>query len=147
WRGLKAVAAGRDAGPWTLVVLDVDNFKAINSAVGHDGGDRGLAHVAGILAVAAGDDGFAARPGGGDGLALLWPTDTRTASVCLTPLCDRIRRPIDVKRRYLTVSVSCGLAELGDHEDLVDAFARADRAMFKSKRAGGGIAAIAMPHR
>jgi len=49
---------------WTIAVLDINNFKLINSVYGHQEGDAALCSLAGIIKKCAGKSGFVARYGG-----------------------------------------------------------------------------------
>jgi len=68
-------AAGLGGSPFTLVLLDLDNFKQVNDVHGHDAGDAVLQHVAVRIRKAIGDRaGFGARLGGDEFAILLWET-------------------------------------------------------------------------
>jgi diguanylate cyclase (GGDEF)-like protein len=66
WRNLDAeVARSRRHGdPFSLVILDLDGFKAINDEHGHQAGDRALRHVAGALRGALRGEDVCCRQGG-----------------------------------------------------------------------------------
>jgi diguanylate cyclase (GGDEF)-like protein len=77
----------------SLAIVDVDHFKRINDRLSHDVGDQVLAQVAGLLEAeltAACPDGFVARMGGEEFLAVLPATAAGTA----TRLLDGIRRTV-----------------------------------------------------
>ena len=68
-------AAGLGGAPFTLILLDLDNFKQVNDVHGHDAGDAVLQHVATRIRKAIGDrPGFGARLGGDEFAILLWET-------------------------------------------------------------------------
>lgn len=68
-------AAGLGGAPFTLILLDLDNFKQVNDVHGHDAGDAVLQHVAVRIRTAIGDRaGFGARLGGDEFAILLWET-------------------------------------------------------------------------
>ena len=68
-------AAGLGGSPFTLILLDLDNFKQVNDVHGHDAGDAVLQHVAVRIRKAIGERaGFGARLGGDEFAILLWET-------------------------------------------------------------------------
>jgi len=69
-RGLR-VAARRAAAPIGVVLIDLDNFKGVNTCFGHGGADRLLQEVAKALAGAVGTAGVVARIGGDEFVALV----------------------------------------------------------------------------
>ncbi|MGE0485558.1 MAG: diguanylate cyclase [Gammaproteobacteria bacterium] len=126
--------------PLTLLMIDIDHFKAYNDAHGHPAGDRCLAIVGGVLRRFArrGAD-LVARLGGEEFAVLLCDTgeadaarvaeDIRAAVAALLPRGGEIESGI-------TVSIGCttaGPAWNGIAEELV---ARADRALYAAKSGG-----------
>ena len=128
-----AVRKGHDLG---LVRVDIDHFKDINDAHGHQAGDRVLAEVARRLAgsVRGGDD--LARWGGDEFVAIL--PDTDRAGV--RRAAERLRAgvatgPVRVEDGDVDVTVSVGWAHwVGDTAG--DLLVRADRALYAAKDAG-----------
>ncbi len=77
---LEIARLGRGAGPLTLALIDVDDFKAINDSFGHAAGDVVLASVAGELRKVVRSGAVIARIGG-DEFALLLPDTTTEDAV------------------------------------------------------------------
>lgn len=130
--------AARTGEPLGLAMIDIDDFKAYNDRYGHAAGDRTLRVVAELVA------GFARRPYdvaaryGGEEFVLLLPGD-----VALHGLLEKLRtdvlaldEPHDGSRAGTRLSVSIGgtVARLGERPDEV--LARADRMLYRAKRAG-----------
>jgi two-component system, cell cycle response regulator len=128
-----AVRKGHDLG---LVRVDVDHFKNINDAHGHQAGDRVLAEVAARLAHAVRGGDELARWGGDEFVAIL--PDTDRAGVLRA--AERLRAgvadgPVQVDDAALEVTVSVGWAHwVGDTSG--DLLVRADRALYAAKDAG-----------
>lgn len=126
--------ASRSGQPLSVVLLDVDHFKAFNDAFGHPAGDAVLTAVGRTLqAVARGTD-FVARYGGEEFAVILPDTDYAGAMA----LAERCRRAIAGRawdRRPVTASV--GVSTLtpttADAAALVQ---EADQALYRSKQAG-----------
>lgn len=125
--------------PLTLVVLDIDFFKAVNDTGGHGAGDELLKTVAREMEKASRQADLAARLGG-DEFALLLP-ETGAADAAI--VAQRIREGIAAQRTSLsnmefTITVSIGLADLNAGEiDSPDAMVLlADKALYAAKEAG-----------
>lgn len=135
WTTVESMLAGAsDEHPVSLVVVDIDDFKALNDAHGHDAGDRALLHVAMRLEAGVRETDAVFRIGGEEFVLVMPGTDTDGAMIAL----DRIRGGIGRSRLDLPdVSISAGLAVAtsstitGD-----DLFAAADAALYRAKRAG-----------
>lgn len=124
-----------------LIVLDIDNFKAINDRVGHLAGDALLAEVGErVQSVVRGAD-IACRVGG-DEFAVILPESTRSDA-------DQLYRRLQVAVTSRPAGsadrlhLSAGIAELRSEDDSVSFFERADEALYRAKEAGKGRAITA----
>jgi diguanylate cyclase (GGDEF)-like protein len=130
-------AAEPTAGPFSLAVLDLDHFKAINDRFGHDAGDRVLTRAAALLLAEMREQDAVVRTGGEE-FMLLMPD---TASNAAIAACERLRRriadePWDQVAEGVVLTASVGVATAGDVTDL-DGLARlADRRLYEAKRSG-----------
>jgi diguanylate cyclase (GGDEF)-like protein/PAS domain S-box-containing protein len=124
----------RHGRPLSLVLLDVDHFKAFNDAYGHPAGDDVLRRVAGVLGRTVRCTDLVARYGGEEFAVLLPDTELAGAMV----LAERCRRAVAAEpweRRLVTVSI--GVATVtGDTPTADDLVRRADEALYRSKQAG-----------
>lgn len=130
--------AARAGGKVSLLVFDVDHFKAINDTHGHAVGDRVLADlVERTDAVLRG--GACARLGGEEFAVLLPHTDAGAAA----HLADELRRTLEQADVAVRYTVSVGVASLDDGESLASLLQRADAALYAAKRGGRNRMAVA----
>lgn len=120
--------------PLSLVLLDIDHFKAWNDEFGHQAGDEVLRRVAGLLATTARASDLVARFGGEEFAILLTHTDREGAAV----VAERFRSAIAIGQwEPRPVTISVGFATLTSSERSGEALvARADHALYLSKLAG-----------
>jgi diguanylate cyclase len=131
----------------TLLIVDIDHFKAINDAHGHLLGDKVIVAVANVLRGCIGDRGPIARIGGEEFAVLL----SHTSSAGGVELAERIRaavergkiRRAETEESIGNVTVSLGLATCADKEQFEAMIARADRALYQSKAAGRNRVTVA----
>jgi diguanylate cyclase len=131
----------------TLLIVDIDHFKAINDAHGHLLGDKVIVAVANVLRACIGERGPIARIGGEEFAVLL----SHTSSAGGVELAEAIRaavehgkiRRADTEESIGNVTVSLGLATCGDNEQFEAMIARADRALYQSKTAGRNRVTVA----
>ncbi len=133
---------GQDGGPVAVLYLDLDGFKPINDAHGHDIGDKLLQIVAARLsrAVRAGD--MVSRLGGDEFACLIEGIADRGQLVHLADkLFDAVSAPLGIGALELVVRPSIGIAVSPSDgvtaERLIES---ADTAMYCAKRAGAGYA-------
>ncbi|MEW6322364.1 MAG: diguanylate cyclase [Acidobacteriota bacterium] len=140
--------AMRDHAALSVVMIDIDYFKAYNDGFGHQAGDSCLKRVAEKLAQGVGRPGdLVARYGGEEFVAVLGDTDADGA----VALAERLRGHIEDLRiphpRSLCgrwVTVSCGAATTfptrDSHPD--ELVGEADRALYRAKREGRNRVAL-----
>jgi diguanylate cyclase (GGDEF)-like protein len=127
----RAQRAGSDV---SIVMLDVDHFKAINDAHGHPYGDQVLLGVADALRATIREHDTVARVGGEEFAILLPDADTEAAY----DIAERVRDAIaHVPVAHASLSCSAGVATLSPAEEspthLIEV---ADRALYRAKRLG-----------
>ena len=133
-----------------LLLLDINDFKEVNNALGHTAGDELLQVVARRLTDSIGRGNVLARLGGDEFALLLVDVSTSSPSTpsALTAAVDRARAlgeelavPVEVAGVLLSVEASAGVvvAPAGD-VDMTELLRRADIAMYQAKRGGQPVA-------
>jgi diguanylate cyclase (GGDEF)-like protein len=134
----------RHGTPLSLIVMDVDHFKAINDEHGHQAGDAVLRKVAERLAECVRRTDVLARFGGDEFTILLSNTRLPGAIVAARHVFDALTAtPCPVGDTILRVSPSLGVASLRKRDGHERLFQRADAALYSAKHQGGGSIAIA----
>jgi len=139
------IARQPGADPAVVMLLwDLDNFKLINDSYGHRAGDRVLQSVAACFLAAVRGDDFVARIGGEEFVMLL--TGTKIAHALL--IANEVRTAVEALRFHfrgipVRVTVSCGLAELKEHDGAGTVFDRADSALYRAKQGGKNLCVAA----
>lgn len=126
----------------SLVILDIDHFKAINDQLGHAAGDRALRIVADQLQAALRPGDFLARYGGEEFVAVL-DADAGEA----LQVAERLRQRIEKVRFHsqnqpVPITLSCGVASVHAGDTPATTFERADRALYQAKDGGRNRCAI-----
>jgi diguanylate cyclase (GGDEF)-like protein len=127
------------SGPYSIALLDVDDFKSVNLRFGQEEGDRVLQRLAQVLLQGRFGD-VVARWGGEEFLVALPNAPTEGAANRLRRVLDRIQE--DVRAGVTPVTFSCGVAFVGP-DGLDQALADADRALYFAKKKGPGNVEIA----
>jgi diguanylate cyclase (GGDEF)-like protein len=145
-----ARAAAADQ-PLSLVLLDVDHFKAYNDGHGHPQGDDCLQQLAGVLAQwARTHDGLAARLGGEEFALLLPQLRGAAAATVAQGLCEAVaalQRPHRASPVAAHVTVSLGVAEARPQRDGLpqSVCQAADTALYQAKDSGRNRVCLAPP--
>ena len=130
--------AERFGSPLSLVLADLDDFKAVNDAHGHAAGDDVLRAFAEVLRETVRESDVAGRWGGEEFMLLLPGADGDGAA----QLAERIRLALAARTIVngdgapFRVTCSFGVAEHRAGTDPVALFASADRALYRAKRDG-----------
>ncbi|MGH7795817.1 MAG: GGDEF domain-containing protein, partial [Candidatus Binatia bacterium] len=136
---LETERARRYGRPLSILMVDVDNFKLVNDAFGHEWGDIVLRKVASTLRYSLRNLDFVARFGGEEFIIILPETDLAGA----LETADRLRlaikeTPVETANGLLAVTVSIGassnlIKDLADHLRMTS---DADQALYLAKIAG-----------
>ena len=128
----------RGAGSVAVMLLDLDNFKQVNDALAHTGGDLVLTAIAERLTTVVRQTDTVARRGGDSYSLLLEDLQEPEASRrVVMALLDAIRAPLTVDGRSLVVTASIGVAVApGDGTETEELISRADTALYAAKAAG-----------
>ena len=137
----------RYGGVFSIIILDLDSFKAFNDTHGHLAGDRLLRHVGSVLksTIRTADQAF--RYGGDEFAVLLAHTTTDNAY----EVAERIRSRLasEVEAEYAPVTTSLGLASWPINGiSANEVIAAADAALYHAKRSGGNqgyLASVTLP--
>jgi diguanylate cyclase (GGDEF)-like protein len=124
--------------PFSLLMLDIDHFKAVNDQHGHRFGDEVLRWLARRITAQSRETDFVARYGGEEFVVLM----PNTAGHDALAFGERLRRavaadPFQWEGTKLKVTVSGGVAAVsGEVTDEKDLLRRADAALYRAKGAG-----------
>ena len=129
---------------YAAIMIDIDHFKAVNDTHGHPVGDEVIREVAARLAAALRETDLLCRYGGEEFAVLLPETTVAEADAAAARLLATIAdRPIPTRAGDLTVTISVGLAEYPEPQDLQAMLTRADHALYNAKRGGRNRVATA----
>lgn len=128
-----------------VLLLDLNGFKPINDAYGHEAGDRVLQIVAQRLDACV-DNGLVARLGGDEFVGVLTRGAAAIASAAwwvptITALLADLASPMRVAGRRISVTASIGVAPVEESVLIGDLMHRADMAMYEAKIHGLGYTA------
>lgn len=130
--------ARRLENPLSLVMLDLDDFKAFNDRHGHLAGDQILKALAAVLRLSLREGDCACRYGGEEFAVILPASDLEGARL----VAERVRAGMErglfreTSAATAEVTLSLGVARLRDDEDAHGLVARADLALYRAKAAG-----------
>jgi diguanylate cyclase (GGDEF)-like protein len=125
----------RDPLTLTLAVADLDHFKALNDTYGHETGDRALRLFAQVMTGSVRQQDLVCRHGGEEFVLALAGCDSNAARDILDALRTRLDAAITVAG-LPKFTVSFGVVQALDQEDLPVLINRADAALFQAKREG-----------
>jgi diguanylate cyclase (GGDEF)-like protein len=132
----------KNESPFTVAIIDLDNFKQINDSYGHQVGDQVLAQTAAVLAKNIRGDDFLARYGGEEFIVLISGLRLAESEKRFSEVLKQIEarhfgcRKTELEEVPVSVTASCGIAEYAFGEKARDLISRADEALYEAKRAG-----------
>lgn len=136
--GREILIATRERSTFSVLLLDIDHFKAINDQHGHASGDQVLRQFAEVVHQSCRSSDFVFRYGGEEFLVVLVDTARDAALLMAEKLGAEIRRHAfmipEVGAPRITASI--GVAAFDGHPDYVYLIDRADKALYQAKQSG-----------
>jgi diguanylate cyclase (GGDEF)-like protein/PAS domain S-box-containing protein len=131
-----AVATAAPDRPFSVVLVDLDDFKTVNDTLGHSVGDGLLAHVAQRMSAIVRPSDTVARLGG-DEFAILFAGAAAVEAV-VARIADALLEAVHIDGHLLSVQASFGVVEGRGGDDAGELLRRADIAMYEAKERGEG---------
>jgi len=129
------LTSNRNKSSFALLIMDLDNFKEINDALGHHFGDMILKKIGLAIQLSLRKSDSIARIGGDEFAVLLLDTNQEEAITCAKNILKNLRTSFNVKDIRIENSASIGIAfypqDGSDSEVLLQ---RADIAMYQAKK-------------
>jgi len=129
--------ATRHNEPLTVILADIDNFKAVNDTYGHDRGDEVICRMAGVYRAGARQEDIVARYGGEEFLVVLANTETKDALILAERICEMAREQ-EYEWVDHSITLSIGIATFPNQTatSYTELVRMADQAMYKAKLTG-----------
>ncbi|GAA3922912.1 GGDEF domain-containing protein [Litoribacillus peritrichatus] len=145
---MEYLRAARSKQPISIFLVDLDHFKQVNDAYGHQSGDEALKSAADTLKETLRETDLVGRYGGEEFLAILPNTDGKAA----VQVADRFRRALQAKQialpdgQVISITASIGLhTVVPEHIGGLEHFlAEADKALYQAKHNGRNQVTIAL---
>ncbi len=131
---LECERARRFHQPFTVIAMDVDNFKQINDSYGHNAGDQTLINIVALVRRHIREIDLLARWGGDEFMVLL-PNTGREDALVVASKFQALMATNPICPRGVT-TMSFGLAEYQQDEQKESLMVRADRALYQAKQLG-----------
>ncbi|WP_045407792.1 bifunctional diguanylate cyclase/phosphodiesterase [Vibrio jasicida] len=126
---------GGASNPFTLMFIDVDNFKSVNDTHGHEFGDEVLKQIAQRLKTFEAEGRLIIREASDEFILLVNLVDKASINTLASDLIAYLSEPYIVKDNQFLLSCSIGIALYPSHGNNLDALLRsADIAMYQAKK-------------
>ncbi|MCG7983061.1 MAG: sensor domain-containing diguanylate cyclase [Candidatus Thiodiazotropha lotti] len=136
--GIEFKRAKRFNRDYSILIIDLDNFKKVNDTYGHTIGDQVLKHNAEIFLGSTRSEDLLARYGGEEFVMLLPETDIEGARLLAQRICDDVRNtPVSSIYGNIGITVSIGVSQIDQSDQsYTDILERSDIALYMAKRTG-----------
>jgi diguanylate cyclase (GGDEF)-like protein/PAS domain S-box-containing protein len=136
--GFEEALGNSPEGQASLVLIDLDNFKQVNDALGHDAGDLVLAEAGRRLSRQGRSGDIVARIGGDEFGIILYEAGQPLAEKVASRIVQELGVPYQLDAAFPPVGASVGVCCAEPGADLNEARILADGALYAAKRAGRG---------
>ena len=120
--------------PFSIIILDIDDFKKVNDTFGHDIGDKVLKTIANIMQKNLRKTDIVGRWGGEEFLIICENTDINQAQI----VAENLRKIIEKNNfdKVKNKTASLGISEFSESDNANTIFKRVDDALYKAKNSG-----------
>lgn len=123
--------------PYSIVMLDIDDFKEINDSCGHRFGDTVICHIAVNLKKHVRSDDLVFRYGGDEFFMILYECPAEKAKEIITRIKQRLETDcLKCGEKSITATLSCGIYFVEKEEKRESIFDKVDAALYHSKKNG-----------
>lgn len=126
--------AKRYKTPFSLILMDIDDFKIINDTYGHDRGDKVLQKVVEILSGSSRATDIVGRWGGEEFLIICPHSTLESARVVAQKMCQALQQ--EAYGIDMPVTGSFGIVEYAENDDSDTIIKRVDKALYRAKDEG-----------
>jgi diguanylate cyclase (GGDEF)-like protein len=131
--------------PLSLLLIDVDHFKAYNDTHGHMEGDKVLHHIAALIQSCLRTMDSAYRYGGEEFTVILPETPCEAAMAVAERINKLVKNELFIENIQKDLSVSIGVTEYKAGEPMIEFVRRADQAMYVAKDSGRNRTYLLLP--
>jgi diguanylate cyclase (GGDEF)-like protein len=136
----------RNKKPFSLVLSDIDNFKAVNDRYGHDCGDFILVSAANLMRSTVRKQDTVARWGGEEFLLLLPETDLKGGKVVAENIQKELNNNSYAYNEYdLRITMTFGVSSFFPGETIDQCIRKADEALYDGKKSGKNCIVLSEP--
>ncbi|PHR85808.1 MAG: hypothetical protein COA78_38795, partial [Blastopirellula sp.] len=136
---LKKLSANweRKQTAFSLILFDIDHFKAVNDTHGHVVGDQVIKHIANTLTQVTRESDYVARYGGEEFAILLPDTSLEKAKDIATRAMQDLRcEEVKIDQLSLNLTTSCGVCCIDQIAEIEQFVTSTDKALYQAKAAG-----------
>ncbi|MDP2572449.1 EAL domain-containing protein [Vibrio penaeicida] len=122
------------APPFSILFMDMDNFKNVNDSSGHDHGDKVLQEIASRLSNATDEQALLIRESGDEFIIVTSMTDHYELNRFANNIIHNLSKPYEIDQCSFILGCSIGIAQYPEHGTSLDTLLRcADIAMYDAK--------------
>jgi two-component system cell cycle response regulator len=138
--------AKRNIRTFSLVIIDIDDFKKVNDTFGHPAGDEFLKKIAFVINHSLREQDIPGRVGGEEFLIILPETSIEGAFRLANRIRERIQKTeLIYEGSAIKTTISAGVSQFESNIDSQALFRLADHALYKAKQSGKNMVVRAVP--
>jgi diguanylate cyclase (GGDEF)-like protein len=127
----------RGGKPFTIIMVDIDNFKQVNDEYGHDGGDFVLIRLSERISYALRKTDLVSRWGGDEFLLMLPETRLADGKAVAEKVRNQIiTTPFVYRELDIPVTMTFGVSECNANNSIASSIRKADQALYRGKQLG-----------